>query len=261
MTNADKLRAARPMNPTSVTLAKWLAHGKEMLSALAPEIDTLTARLATAVATGTKATEDWAEQRLADATNDARRLRLIIEAGEKEIPALEAAEAQATEALQIAREDVTKKRAAFLARVDKEYTAPATVLASLLAEEREVLAASRRYYTAHLAAPTLARAAVSNDLGPLTIFAKGQTVGLLGDCISTLPALIDQDSPESPRPRHWPQAVVAPPAPPAEPRPAPGPSTLRSWTTTQEFAPPHTDVMGPPPLAPAYADAAARALT
>jgi hypothetical protein len=261
MTPDDKLRRDLSMAQTSEAKGKACDDGRDMLLATTTSITDLTARYATVALRGPSESAKHVKRQLDDMKALAELLQLILNAGEAERAALEAAEAQAVPELRAIVSLANEKRTALVKLYRKLYPDLVRAALPLILATVDTLQSSASALQAAIRAPALARAKVKIDLVPLTLFAHGQGVGTVLDILPIVPALADPDAPETHLAPHYPPRPVLPPAPAAEPRPAPGPSTLRSWTTTQEFAPLPVGSMGPPPIAPSYVEAAARALT
>ncbi len=234
MTESDKFIARRSTLPTSLSETARCEWGETLWATGMATVATLTARLETAEAKGSAAQIAFAEETHAAATRDMERLRRMIDGAAKQIPALQAVEAAATETLGVKKADANRKRVACLALFREKYTAAIATLVELLRVERDTLETSAGFFRVHQAAPELARAAVSTDLIPFVMFVPGSGASTLGESVSILPALADPDSPDVRAPRHWPPMPPAPPQAPLAPvRKSPEPPYVKRGRTVE----------------------------
>jgi hypothetical protein len=232
VTETDKWLWHRHSPHTSISETAWCAEGTAMLEKLKASVVALDVRLDTAMNSGSSAQIAELEIKLVAATADMNHLRRRIEAAERNIPVLQAAELAATETLRIKKDDANRKCAACLALFREKYTAAVATMVELLLVERDAIATRADFFQAHLRAPEVARKAVSTDLLPFGMFPPGLGVSSLHECVSKLPALADTDSPDvrADWRLHWPPMPPAPPKAPPAPVREPVPYVRRGLT-------------------------------
>jgi hypothetical protein len=265
VTPEETLRRDMLTAQTSEAKRKACDRGRAALLATTTAIADQTARYAGIALRGPIEGAKHAKQQLDNEKARAELLQLILNAGEAELVALEAAEAKAVPELQAIFSLANEKSAALASLHGKEYPGLKRAALLLIAATLDTLQTRAAAMQAAIRAPELARAKVNTSLAPLTLFAPGQGIGTVLDFLKLVPALADPDAPDTHLAPHYPPRPVRAPAPPAEPRPAAEPYVLRGRTVVHPAAPtppPAATHMGPRGLRPdsTYADAAARAL-
>jgi hypothetical protein len=205
-----------------------------MLATAAASVATLAARVKTAMDNGSSGQIAFAEEKHANATRDMDRLSRMIDASERQIPALKAAEATATDALVAAISAFNHDATAHLDGFRADYDSHAAWFASKLESEANLQSRFAQICRELQRASPLVREAITCALVAFHPFSPRSGALHLRECVARLPALRDPDASDTSRPGFWPPIPASTWQAPPPPRPPPGPSSLRSRTVIYE---------------------------